>query len=97
MSAEDELRHSQSLSLWLISVLEDYAVQNAKLKALILQLPRAKQPGFSLDVLLAETELAGDSVQDLRQRFSEVRRTFEQSPHPSAKAQQSLQAIGKPK
>jgi hypothetical protein len=65
--------HEQSLVFRLISILEDYGVENLKLKTFIRSLPMAEQPGFSLDDLLNKTELCADSERDLRARYDAAR------------------------
>jgi len=86
----DEDRYVKGFALWLISVLEDCAIQNAKMQAFILTLPEAEQPGFSLARLLAETEQAADTVQDLRIRYGEVRGMLLEFPPREAEAKEAI-------
>lgn len=69
----DETVHEKNLSLWLLSILEDFAMQNLRLKTFIRSLPEAEQPGFSLDDILHRTSLSLDSERDLRARYDEAR------------------------
>jgi len=73
MDDPNEAQHNMNLALRFLTLLEDYELQNSRLKTFIWSLPMAQEPGFSLDDLLAETGLAGDSERDLRARYDEVR------------------------
>lgn len=73
MDNQNENPLEKNLSLWLVSMLEDYAVQNLRLKTFIRSLPEAERPGFSLDNVLHRTSQSPDSERDLRVRYGEVR------------------------
>jgi hypothetical protein len=91
-TAPDEGKYAKDFALWLISVLEDCAIQNARMKAFILSLPLAQQPGFSLDRLLAETAQAADTVQGLRQRYGAVRGMLLEFPPREVEARAAIQS-----
>jgi hypothetical protein len=63
----------KNLVLRFVSILEDCAIQNLRMKTFILSLPLAQEPDFSLDSLLEETALAVDSERDLRKRYGVAR------------------------
>ena len=69
----EETVHEKNFSLWLLSQLEDFAVQNLRLKTFIRSLPMAEHPGFSMDDILYRTSLSPDSERDLRERYGEAR------------------------
>jgi hypothetical protein len=81
---------AQNFALFLISLLEDCAIQNAKMQAFILSLPEAKEPGFSIARLLAETGRAEDTVRGLLQRYAEVRGMLLEFPPREAEAKEAL-------
>lgn len=94
MDNQDENLHEKNFSLWLLSILEDYAVQKLRLKTFILSLPMAEEPGFSLDDILHRTSLSPDSERDLRARYVEARaRLLSIADYQSAsrQAQQSIE------
>ncbi len=74
MDETSESQHEKNTALWLLSVIEDYALQNVRLKAFILSLPMAQYPEFSLDDLLKESAQSADIEQDLRERYGEARK-----------------------
>jgi hypothetical protein len=63
----------ENLALQLLTILEDSAVENLRLKTFIRGLRLAQEPGFSLDNLLQENALTGDNERDLRARYTEAR------------------------
>jgi hypothetical protein len=74
MDETGEIQNEKNTALWLLSLLEDYALQNIRLKAFILSLPMAQHPDFSLDALLKETEQSAGIERDLRERHGEARK-----------------------
>jgi hypothetical protein len=93
MDHPNAMQDMMNLALHFLATIEDYAIQNRRMKTFILSLPMAHQPGFSLDRLLAETARAGGNEQDLRERFDEVRGTILEFPRSLEKLQQLTERL----
>lgn len=97
MGETNETLHEKNFSLRLLSILEDYAIQNLRMKMLILSLPMAEDPGFSLDDFLNREPQSPDNEQDLRARYGEARaRLLSVADYQSA-TRQALESIEKSK
>ena len=68
----------KNFSLWLLSTLEDYAVQNLRLKTFILSLRMAEEPGFFCDDILRRPSLSPDSERDLQHVTTQLACVFYQ-------------------
>jgi hypothetical protein len=86
-----------NFALWLVSVVENYAIENLRLKTFIGSLPLAQMPGFSLDQVLVESAQSAGSEQGLRKRFAEVRGTLLEFPHSSDQLRQLQEHIERTK
>jgi hypothetical protein len=74
----------------LVSLLESFeqmAIDNAKMQLIILDLSGAKSSRISLDNLIQETQLSGDTERMIRWAYSGVRQAIQQrsDPEPALK------------
>jgi hypothetical protein len=72
----------KELLLSFLESVENLAIENVKLKVIIQGLPMAESPGFSLENLIRETQLVGDSEAYCRNVYAEARRAIQQRSDP---------------
>ena len=58
------------------------AIENVKMRVIIQSMPIAESPDFSLDDLILETQLVGDTESGIRKVYAEVRRLIQQRSDP---------------
>jgi hypothetical protein len=84
---------AKNLALKLLTFLEDCEIRTIRLKAYVLSLPEAEQPGFSLDDLLQEDALTADIEQVRRKLYGETRGLIAGFPGSSEGLQKALEEL----
>lgn len=72
----------KELLVSLLDAFEGMAIENVKLRTILSSLPMAQSPDFSVDDLIRETQLVGDSERDSRRVYAEARRQIRQRSDP---------------
>lgn len=72
----------KELLLSFFDSVEELAIENLKLRTIISSMPMAQSKSFSLDDLIQETELAGESERGSRAMYAIARETIQQQSDP---------------
>jgi hypothetical protein len=73
---------TKDMLISLLDSVEQFAIENVKMRVIIQSMPLAESPDFSLDDLIQETPLIGDTEIGIRKVYAEVRGLLQQRSDP---------------